>query len=77
MVIGSGVDEDRVVIGKNEVGVQIDSSVKENASGSTELVPAFKNGSSSKVMPRVREEKEGGWERLAKIDNRAVKLFRI
>ena len=60
MVIGSGVEEG-LLLSKNEVGVQMDSS-KENV----------REGQGR----RGKEEREG-WDRLARLDSRAVKLFRI
>lgn len=33
MVVGSGVEEEKIVVGKNEVGIQMDSS-KENLNNS-------------------------------------------
>lgn len=61
MVIGSGVEEERLLLTKNEVGVQMDS-LKENV----------REGPGR----RGKEEREG-WDRLARLDSRAVKLFRI
>lgn len=61
MVIGSGVEEERLLLSKNEVGVQMDYS-KENV----------REGPGR----RGKEDREG-WDRLARLDSRAVRLFRI
>jgi hypothetical protein len=52
MIVGNSVEEDKIFVGKNEVGIQMDHSTKENI-GILEEQSLQKRAISNKLNPKI------------------------
>jgi len=80
MVVGNSVEDDKIYVGKNEVGVQIYSTTKENSTGAEEsLLPrkTVSNRLNCKMSRRFTDTNESAkLEKSVKPERKGVLMFR-
>ena len=80
MVVGNSVEDDKIYVGKNEVGVQIYSTTKENSTVAEEsLLPrkTVSNRLNCKMSRRFADTNESAkLEKSVKPERKGVLMFR-
>jgi hypothetical protein len=80
MVVGNSVEDDKIYVGKNEVGVQIYSTTKENSTVAEEsLLPrkTVSNRLNCKMSRRFTDTNESAkLEKSVKPERKGVLMFR-
>ena len=79
MVVGNSVEDDKIYVGKNEVGVQIYSTTKENSTAEDSLLPrkTVSNRLNCKMSRRFADTNESTkLEKSVKPERKGVLMFR-